>query len=170
MPFHCLSGRWRALRFFGMTRSYKRGPCFSPRSVLSLQPPSSRQDSPSPLSRSYLGLHGPVSRPHEAPPVPLNCPHSSLLGPACPSTPWLQSRMPLAPTLRAKAVMAVLARLRGREMEGNAACRHCRSSNGPFGSCVVLTDDNDVRYMNGSCANCHYNGSGTRCDFRKFSP
>jgi hypothetical protein len=66
-------------------------------------------------------------------------------------------------------VMAILAQLRGNEMESEAACHHCSSGNGPFESCVVLSDEDGVRYMNGSCANCHFNGSGTRCDFRKFS-
>jgi hypothetical protein len=40
-------------------------------------------------------------------------------------------------------------------------CRHCDRGNGPFTECVSV-----YGFLNGSCANCHYNSSGRRCSLR----
>jgi hypothetical protein len=42
------------------------------------------------------------------------------------------------------------------------ACSSCSEGYGPFTVCVVVPG-----HMSGSCANCHYNSSGTRCNLRR---
>ena len=41
------------------------------------------------------------------------------------------------------------------------ACLHCQHEFGPFTECVTVTD-----MFTGSCTNCHYSSSGSRCSFR----
>lgn len=40
-------------------------------------------------------------------------------------------------------------------------CAHCQQGGGPFLDCVVVPGA-----LNGSCAGCHYNSSGSRCSLR----
>ena len=43
-------------------------------------------------------------------------------------------------------------------------CTHCERGIGIYQQCVSVKD-----FLNGSCANCHYNSEGTRCSLRKFT-
>jgi hypothetical protein len=40
-------------------------------------------------------------------------------------------------------------------------CEHCRRGYGPWAQCVILQG-----FLDGSCANCHYNCHGFRCSLR----
>jgi hypothetical protein len=42
-----------------------------------------------------------------------------------------------------------------------APCKSCNKGQGPWKDCVVVPG-----FLNGSCANCHFGGEGTRCSLR----
>jgi hypothetical protein len=64
---------------------------------------------------------------------------------------------------RPAKVEAVLAQVVGTD--STPACKSCEGNYGPFISCRVVDG-----FLKGSCANCHFNGKGPRCNFRcKFS-
>ncbi|KAI1451342.1 hypothetical protein F4805DRAFT_463877 [Annulohypoxylon moriforme] len=44
------------------------------------------------------------------------------------------------------------------------ACNSCKANQGPFKNCIVVP-----KYLNGACAGCHYNSSGSRCSHRSDS-
>lgn len=47
-------------------------------------------------------------------------------------------------------------------------CSNCAAGNGPFTACVVLRMPNNQRFSDGSCANCYFGHSGSRCSLREF--
>lgn len=61
---------------------------------------------------------------------------------------------------RSQNIEAWVCQERGRLSE--AECDHCKNSYGPFTSCVVFPG-----HIHGSCANCHYGSSSSRCSIRK---
>ncbi|OTA98860.1 hypothetical protein M426DRAFT_17021 [Hypoxylon sp. CI-4A] len=59
---------------------------------------------------------------------------------------------------RRSNVEALFAQIGGQEVEN--ACKNCRKGHGPWVSCVTVNGQ-----MCGSCANCWFNASGSRCSF-----
>lgn len=60
--------------------------------------------------------------------------------------------------VRRSNVEALFAQIAGSEAAN--ACTHCRKGQGPWTVCVVYSGQ-----MMGSCANCWFNASGSRCSF-----
>jgi len=54
---------------------------------------------------------------------------------------------------------ALLAQTRGVRL--HVPCSHCKKGQGPFTVCAAVPG-----HLNGSCASCHYNNSGSRCSLR----
>ncbi|PHH52937.1 hypothetical protein CFIMG_002159RA [Ceratocystis fimbriata CBS 114723] len=61
---------------------------------------------------------------------------------------------------RRSNVEALLAHIAGNEAA--SACKNCHKGHGPWNTCVVVEGQ-----MCGSCANCWYNASGSRCSFHE---
>ncbi|RFU33169.1 hypothetical protein B7463_g3167, partial [Scytalidium lignicola] len=56
---------------------------------------------------------------------------------------------------------AFIGQIQGVENVRVAVCRHCESGCGPWTACVVVPG-----LFGGSCCNCYYNSSGSRCSIR----
>lgn len=65
--------------------------------------------------------------------------------------------------VRRSNVEALFAQIAGSEAAN--PCAHCRKGQGPWTVCVVYSGQ-----MMGSCANCWFNASGSRCSFHGMSP
>jgi hypothetical protein len=65
--------------------------------------------------------------------------------------------------VRRSNVEALFAQIAGSEAAN--PCAHCRKGQGPWTVCVVYSGQ-----MMGSCANCWFNASGSRCSFHGASP
>lgn len=57
--------------------------------------------------------------------------------------------------------------VQSRGIQVPQSCVHCAAGNGPFVSCVVLRMPNGQRFADGSCANCYFGHTGSRCSFRE---
>lgn len=64
--------------------------------------------------------------------------------------------------VRRSNVEALFAQIAGTEAAN--PCTHCRKGQGPWTACVVYSGQ-----MMGSCANCWFNASGSRCSFHEKS-
>ncbi|KAI1412944.1 hypothetical protein F5Y13DRAFT_162138 [Hypoxylon sp. FL1857] len=62
--------------------------------------------------------------------------------------------------LRRSNVEALFAQISG--VEAPQPCKNCHKGHGPWTSCIVIDG-----YMCGSCANCWFNASGSRCSFHE---
>ena len=63
---------------------------------------------------------------------------------------------------RTENVEACMLVVTGDEHAGQDACAYCQGGRGVIAGCFTLGD-----LSQGSCANCHYNGMGSKCSFRK---
>lgn len=54
-----------------------------------------------------------------------------------------------------------------RGEQATHACGTCAAGHGPFSTCVTSKSGDGQQFFDGSCANCHFYGRGTKCSFRK---
>ncbi|KAL1845930.1 hypothetical protein Daus18300_014406 [Diaporthe australafricana] len=65
-------------------------------------------------------------------------------------------------------LLALFIQLSGQESK--QSCRTCRQGHGRWDGCVVCSQPEVQRFTEGACANCYYNGLGSKCSFRQNSP
>ncbi|KAI0411697.1 hypothetical protein F5X98DRAFT_43062 [Xylaria grammica] len=66
-------------------------------------------------------------------------------------------------------IKAALIQAAGIQHAPSAACLHCRKGRGLWVSCVTTPREHD-NALRGSCANCFYNGTGSKCSFNLSAP